>query len=503
MKRIFLIATVISAFFAIGLAPVGAEAAEGAGYAISMEGDTAVLSSSGAILGRGEIGELLAKLPDNSSIKFVDAVSAASIEIPKGTYTFSGRLDLLSGSITVREGSVLLLSNFKIDSSDTSCATFSVRGGTLGISSSEISAAGVAILSDYSQGGVTSLEDTTVKCSSADAAVILTAGSLSVKSGSIKNTLGAAIESHGALTLSADPEISGVPTDIFTDRAISLSLGDVVYNARYALDVVLLGVFSEGYAYEIFNKATEGAISRISLSDKNGKAYELTYFDSHPSFGEKSVAAVYLPFALKFTDGTKVISTVYALKGEGVSLPDAPKKEGYEFSYWSTAHGEQFDQSLGASESVTLYPHYKLCAPAFKISSVSATYTGEEHTLTFSEVSHPLDAQGGFCEFVWYKSGQIVSRGASVPLKNVSDSGEYSCLVTYSYASDSSSVLVEGISVTISPKQIDAPTLPDAVYDGTLKMPLGIDSSLFVFECDGFTDAGVYPWAVTANRKKW
>ena len=492
MKRIFLILTVILALCAITL-PRRTFASESAEYSISGDGSEYSLSLSGEIIRRGEMDEILLSVPDGSSVRFSGVETCSSFEIPAGSYTFSGELTLLSGGITVREGSELSLIGLTLDSSDGDSVAISVRGGTLTIDSSEIVGGELgAMLVDYSERGVATIRNSSVRSASYGAAVRVLSGSLSVFSGSISNTLGVAIESRASLSLAGEPEISGVLYDICASRAVALSVSDEEYLARHALDLMYDGIFSEGEAYEIFTKASESAVSRASVFDKNGKKYALSYFSESPVDGEDSVAMVYLPHEVRFFDGARELSCIRALRGEIITPPEAPERIGYEFSCWTTASGETPDLSLALSGDMTLYSKYRLVAPSFRISSLSVGYTGEEYALAFSEISHPMDELGGFAELVWYKSGEVVSRAGSVGIRAVADSGEYSCLITYSYESDSSSVLVEDISVTVSPKEISLPTVRSVPYDGTLKYPQGIDRALFELECDGFTDAGVY-----------
>lgn len=503
MKRIFLILTAVLTVCCCFFLSPEALAAESEVYVISREGDGLALSVSDELIKEGEINELLSEIPDGSLVTFDGVELDGSLEIPMGSYTFSGDLKLSSGSITVREGAKLMLVEFTLDSSSNTAPGINVRGGELTASSCDIvSGGGGAILADYSQNSAIVIENTSVKCASAAAAVMIQSGSLSVISGSIKNTLGTAIENRSQLALAGEPDISGVPTDVISDKSISLTASGKSYVARYALRVTYDGFFAQGGAYEIFNKATEASISRMTLFDKNGKEYKLTYFADSPGTGDGHVAAVYLPFTVKFIDGAREISSIPVLKDGPVSLPDAPTREGYEFLCWTTASGESFDMSYGVIDDMTLYSKYKLLSPNFKISSLNVAYTGQEHTLAFSEVSHPLDKSGGFAEFVWYKSGKVVSRGRSVSVESVSDSGEYSCLITYYYESDSQSVLVEEISVSISPKEISPPAPESAVYDGSVKLPTGLDASLYSFECEGFTDVGVYQITLTLKDRE-
>ena len=500
MKRYFFILIAAFALCLAGTLRVGAEEQKTEEYLISSDADGLSLLASGEVVKRGSIDELLSSVPDNAAVAFDGVELDGAIEIPRGKYVFSGDIKLGSGSIVLREGAELLLSDFKLDASDNTSVALNVRGGKLStLSCNMVCGAAGAILVDYSAGSTVALVGTTIKCASSDAAIRVLSGSLSVISGDIKNALGAAIENRAQLSLSGEPCIEGVPTDVISSRSISLSVSGEPYVARYTLEVSWDGVFESGGAYEIFNKTTEESISRMTLLDKNGKEYKLSYFSEPASGSERSVAMVYLPFYVRFMEGEREILCDRVLNGELVTVPDAPLREGYEFLCWETALGERFDESRGISDNITLYSKYNLVSPKFKISSVNTEYNGEEHALSFSEVSHPLDAKGGFAEFVWYRSGEVISRGKSIGVRNVKDSGEYSCLITYSYKSDSTSVLVEGISVGISPKMIETPTLCGAVYDGTPKLPTGLDQTLYSFECDGFTDAGVYQITLTLN----
>ena len=500
MKRIFKAAVAALAILMMISIQRTAYASESEEYIISGAGDALSLSVSEECVGSGDINELLSLIPTGSAVVFSDAEISESFDAPRGDYTFSGSLKIRLGTITVREGSELRFSDFELDCTSSSLVGINLRGGRLEVISSSItSGVGGAILSDYSQGGEILISSSTLSSASQCAAVKLSLGSLSVVSSSISNSVGTAIECRASLSLSGEVELRGALCDVLTDRAISLSYGECEYDGGYPMRVSYDGVFSNGQAYEIFNKSSEASISRITLFDRNGKEYSLSYFDRFPSSGDRCVAMVYLPFTVRFFDGSNEISSVSVLYGESITLPNAPRREGYEFQSWKTASGEELDSDAFITKDMNLYPSYRLLAPGFKISSLSVGYTGDEHFLTFGEVSHPLDALGGFAEFVWYRAGEVISRGAGVSVRSVADSGEYSCLITYSYESDTSSVLVEGIGVSILPREIPTPTLQSVEYDGTEKIPTGLDRALYSANVAGFINAGVYEITLTLH----
>ena len=501
MKRSFFIIGAIFALFTVAVLPVKA-GEDTASYTISEEAGELVLKEGEEVLRRGGLDELISSVPSGGKITLDSLRVGEPLELSGGSYTLLGDAEFLYG-ITVREGASLTISGMGLDFGGCDGIAINVKGGDVRISSSSISlGASSGIVIDYSERGALVLDGADVQAASHTPAVRVSHGSLAVISGSIKNTLGTAIKSSAALSLSGEPDIEGAGFDIESSRALSLTFSGKSYVARHTLDLKYDLLFDEGEAYEIFNKASEESISRISVFDKNGKQYRLSFFDEPIAGSEGKCAFVYLPYEVKFVDDGGLISTSYRLKGEFITPPDAPAKEGYLFSFWTRSSGEEFDFSSPVNGNISLFSKYKLLPPVFEISSVNKEYNGEWHTLTFDEVSHPLDAKGGFCEFVWYKGDEVISRAGGVNLKAVKDSGEYSCLITYSYESDSASVLVEGISVNIRPKRIPLPSIDGATYDGTKKIPLGLDGALYTFECEGYIDAGVYEIELTLIDKE-
>lgn len=54
------------------------------------------------------------------------------------------------------------------------------------------------------------------------------------------------------------------------------------------------------------------------------------------------------------TDGGNTISSITVIKGEKITLPEKPTKEGYHFKEWVYENGEQFKTEAIIEENITL-----------------------------------------------------------------------------------------------------------------------------------------------------
>lgn len=54
------------------------------------------------------------------------------------------------------------------------------------------------------------------------------------------------------------------------------------------------------------------------------------------------------------TDGGNTISSITVIKGEKITLPENPTKEGYSFKEWVYENGEQFKTEAIIEENITL-----------------------------------------------------------------------------------------------------------------------------------------------------
>ncbi|MBQ8322243.1 MAG: uL15 family ribosomal protein [Clostridia bacterium] len=268
----------------------------------------------------------------------------------------------------------------------------------------------------------------------------------------------------GALTLLGKSSIQGTEYDIVTSCALNFSkngssyTGDgelkVQYTAPYlCADDILMGA--------------ENLDIPVSLYDREGK---------------------HIPICkIRYISGARELFTEYKLSGELAENIKPEQALGYEASAWSCIEkgGEPYDFSRPVESDMTFYSDMVLIPPSFSVDDVKRKYDGKSFNVSLGGVNHPL-MKYGVLEYEWYKDGELISREASISLKNVSDSGEYGVCVTFVYDGKKRAKSTERFTVTIAPK-----TLRASFADGRFKIDEGLvekgDSvNLYQYEYDGY-----------------
>ncbi len=472
---------------------------EGNGYSLyEYEEGAPALRFSGGI---SELLSYLGGYADKARITFNGVTVSSPIEFPSGEFTFLGDLTLTgAASLTVSSGTSLTFSEFSLWQDSSSEYAVRVKGGSLLLNNSTvISESATAILLDYGIDSTVILNSGRLSTFSDSPTVNISTGRFIQNGGSVENTFSAAINNDSLLFLSGDARVSGVGYDIVTEKPITLSYGGVGYTGANSLSVSYLSAFAEGSMTEIFYSATESAITRIKLYDKEGREYALTYMDKSPGSGEEKLAAVYLPHTVKLYHSDGSISYEYKLSGERLEEIAAREIDGYTFLGWFTDRegtgAFSFDSKITAS--ISLYAVYRLTPPTFSISSVTHTYDKSVHELSFDSLTHPLLSSGGFFSYTWMRDGEVISTESRLSYINVSDSGEYSCKVVFHYNSDTVEVTSQGIFVTVNKKEVDLPTIPKVYYNGTVQTPTLEPSSLYSAADIEAINAGKYSVELT------
>ncbi|MDD2393133.1 MAG: YDG domain-containing protein, partial [Eubacteriales bacterium] len=152
------------------------------------------------------------------------------------------------------------------------------------------------------------------------------------------------------------------------------------------------------------------------------------------------------------TPGSKEI----VLGGVYGELP-VPERAGYAFDGWFTTIGGSSQVSAATSvtdtDGSTAYAHWDLNAPSVTAGAgYSGVYDGSGH-----DISVVAGSQASVTySYKWYKDGVLVAGedGASLSLKNVADSGVYTCEVTISDGSDYASAASGEITVAITKRPV-------------------------------------------------
>ena len=155
--------------------------------------------------------------------------------------------------------------------------------------------------------------------------------------------------------------------------------------------------------------------------------------------------------------------------------------------------------TLGVSLLVTLISPTAedgLEPPTFTISSHELTYDGERHTVGFDSIEHPRLADGHL-SLEWYREGELVSvSGSGVSVRDVSDSGVYTCRLTFTLDGESVSVDTPPFNITVRKAELDIPTTEPLVYTGMPQLARLYSTSLYSVVNTPYTDAGVHSVSV-------
>ncbi len=450
------------------------------------------------LLREGSIKEIMAeaKLPERIILGEIDVFE--DIELPLGSYALSGKIKLFSeAKITVSEGTCVSFSELEAKMNEGSFIR--IKGGAVEVSDSLIEGTDAgAFKLDYSVISSLTLKSGSILSSSITATVENLSGSLKLLGGRVENSSGAAVSSFSSMFLGNSPVISGIGRDIETSTAINLSHEGSFYSSENPLSVKCFKNFEKGSLYEVFYNSKSGAADNISIFSESGREYELEYFERSEHTSEQCFYGVYLPYSVKLFDGGNLLYEQKKLRGEKIDEILPTQKQGYSFVRWykDEAFTTPFSFDEKVSSDIKLYGKYSLDPPVFGISSLNFIYDTRARGLRFDNISHPL-SDSGFYTYEWYKDGEKTGEGDSVSIKNVSDSGNYSCILTFNYLADSVSVKVDGISVTVERASLQPPVIPSAVYSG-LELSPGIgESALYSFSDEKFINSGTYKIKVT------
>lgn len=425
---------------------------------------------------------------DGAVIEFVNVKTDENLNITKNV-TLSGVLEVNNAALNI-SGEAVRLQSFDFSGS---CSSVKIKDGvTEGVSGSISTQGAPAVILDFSSSAKFVACGIKVNSGSVKGAICSDLGSVIVKSGEIKNEFGPAIENSATLCVVGNPEISGLNFDVVTDKPIALSLGEE--RCSSSLRVMYKDSFEKGSFSVVFRGADKDTKEKISLFDIEGEELHTEFFESSKYTEEQNVLAVYLPYVLKFYNGSSIYKTAHFLKDEKIQAPENPTREGYSFSGWYADTGFSEGYTFGNSESrdFSLYAGFSLNAPEFSLSSLEFEYDAKRRVLGFDYLYHPLSDDGQF-SFVWYKNFETVSNSSSsLDIMNVSDSGSYFCKLTFSYRGDFISVNTPSVEVLVHKKTVKKPTVPPQEYTGLAQSPTLEESLDFLYIPPSATEVGSY-----------
>ena len=462
-------------------------------YVISNIDGGYLLSSSVGEVAYISLGECLSSVFSPSSIRFDGVTSDENVFLPIGEYSISGEL-YSYGVISIPSGANVTAKGLTLTLTDT--AYIRIKGGALSVESSSILGTGQLIRLDYSASSFLEIISGVISGESEAPLIDVENGRAVIRGADIENKNGAAIRSDSELCIVGSPKISGSAYGIILEAPMYMGAYDEEYYSKSPLSIQYVDTFSVGTLTEVFYEVTERSLSNITLYDKNGKEEAITHFEKSTHTSEINFAGVYLPHTVKFYIGANLVAEQKLLSGERIIPVVADSIDGYEFDNW---YRDREGQDVYTSEkrvysSFSLYGVYTLNAPTFSISSMDFTYDGNDHTLAFDLLSHPLE--GGYYTYTWYKGEDKISDLSRITVRDVSDSGIYSCRVTYNVNGDSASFFAENIRININKRLVSIPTAPAVKYNGLPQYPSLPISELYTASITSGTNAGKYPLTV-------
>lgn len=439
--------------------------------------------------------ESLIKSTSQSAVTLKDVNAYHSVTLSDGEYLIRGNA-VLYDCFCVEGNAKVTLDSFSA-SFEGARAYVRIKGGELAALNANISSENSScVVLDYSAKSRFSMYDGELY-SKKSAALSVQNGVAEVHGGKIKSEAEYAIENKATLILTGTPSIDADKYGILTDTPISLSSND--RNFRASISVKFLSEFKKGSKTETFRACTQESIKNITFFDKNGNEAPLTYFELDEHNGETNFAAVYRPYTVRMFDGGDMIGTREFLYTDELFSISAPQKNGYIFDKWFVDEGlsEQFIPSQNSLGDFDIYASYKLKAPEFSISSLNFVYSGNSRLLAFNSLTHEL-SDGGRFELEWFKNGDTLGIfDGGVNIKNVSDSGEYSCKITFYYGNDKVTVTTPTVPVSVSKSVVALPKSEAVSYNGKMQYSSLRDNALYTVDDTGAQNAGVYSVTLT------
>lgn len=497
MKTFFKLGLIAVFFFCIFFFAIEAEAAQSersdvselynvksadGGYTLECGSDSFFAQKLSAII------EYISFKSNEAQISFSDIEATETLTFPEGKYILCGKLRFKGGAGIVVENADLTLSNITVNFES---GQIRHKNGRLCIENAFIEADNTAIKMDYSSSAVFEMKSGELSVSSEEAALCLEYGTARIGGGSVRNSIGPAIYSSSTLILFGSPQFSGIDFDVFLKSPVTLGEGSKSFGGECR--VKYDREFEKGKISVIAYCASEENKEKIKLYDSLGREQRVEFYSEHSATEEKNFLTAYLPYEIKFIGDAEEIQ--YKLQGEKIEPPEPAIREGYDFITWKSGsvNGENFEISRGATRDEVFYPSYRLRAPKFSFSSMEFVYSEEGKYLSLNNLEHPL-LDDGVMSFKWYKDGdELQIYSDKILIKNVSDSGKYKCLFTFSLGSDSVSIETPEISVTVLKQLIGLPDIPSVYYDGYFHTPTVYPLSTYTVSGEGGTDAGAYP----------
>ena len=458
-------------------------------------GEYVLISENGDELLRGDLQRLISSADARSNIFFDSIVYEGNLILDK-PLALSGYLELQGGSVSVNVDTAFYELSLSLND-----GSVKIKDATLTVSGAKIiSSKASAITLDYSSKSHLDFKNGEIIQGSLEPAILLKMGSADISGGSVISSYSCAIENYGTLNVSSDPTVSGYNYDIITNHPLWLSSSSNTFVGE--VDVQYKSLFNEGTLSTVFYGASLDSLNTVTLYDEVGEEFELCYFEESEYTEDRNILAVYLPFRVKFYIDGELFEEIECLDGDVISAPKEASKEGFSFVGWfaESMNGYLYSFGTPVRSDISLYGKYSLVSPNFSISSLDFVYDGDKRILGFENLFHPLMEQGGSFSFDWYKDGEALEISSpELKLSEVSDSGEYYCRLIFSYGGSFVTVDSLPVTVTVSPKILDAPQLLSKEYTSNHLIADIPESPLYSITNEGGVSVGSYPVFLTLN----
>lgn len=375
-----------------------------------------------------------------------------------------------------------------------------IKDGSFFFAESEISSKSTSVIMNYSAGARAYFESGKISGDSTSPGVSVELGQAFVYGCTIYNESGCAISNSSSLSVFPQADIVGDVYDIITQTPITLNSESTRPYAN--LKVKYDKLFEKGTIKCVFYSATPDSLSNISFFDGNGAEQLLTYFESYEGMREKNFGAIYLPYSIDFYCGDTVVATQKIISDARASEESAPLKNGYDFVGWSERGSDElYDFAQKVKSDFSLYATYKLTPPQITLSSFEFTYDGRERNFGITGLSHPL-VDAAIINYEWYYNGNFYSdSGPQIKLKNVSQSGDYYCVVSFTHGTDTVRTSTPTVSVRVNKYVVPIPSPDSKIYNGEHRKSDISENSYYSVTDFGGVVVGTYPVVLTLKDK--
>lgn len=502
MKRVFKIIFLTAVVFVLTSFSVNAESDERGEYIVSSVDGGYLLSGYGS----GGLSPVMRSEKMSEIIEYLNAKSE-SVGVIFNQITLNEELlfnscDVsVSGDLTLNEYYSIEIGGGKF-SAEALNLTFDkgaliIKDGDCSFRDSRIVSNETAVIMNYSAGARADFESVKIVGDSKRASVVVDMGQALLRGTSVYNASGPAIVNSSTLSLFSDAEIKGEGYDISTATPITLSNDGGEFYSK--IKIKFEKSFEKGTINCVFYSASANSVSSLSLFDINGTEQPLSFFESFEGIREKNFGAVYLPYRVGFYYDDTLVATQEIIGDTRLAEVIAPVKSGYDFIGWgSTVEGEDvYDFAEKVKSDFSLYARYRLTPPKITLASLEFTYDGKEHEFGITKLSHEL-SDSAIINYEWYFNGKFVSdSGPKIMLSEVAQSGEYFCVISFTYGTDTARVTTPPVSVRIKKAVIELPRSTEKVYNGEYQSSDISDTSYYTVSNASGLYVGVYPVLLT------